>query len=131
MTNLILALLVIDILHSLQCVLIAFAIMFIILILVHGWWYFAELDYGYRGDAFLNTMIRRFKYSMFGLIVVAFLSILIPTKQTMQIALALYATGEVATMVTESDLGKQTLRTLELKLSQIEKELTEDKDHDE
>lgn len=34
-------------------------------------------------------------------------------------------------MVTESDLGKQTLRTLELKLSQIEKELTEDKDHDE
>lgn len=45
--------------------------------------------------------------------------------------LALYATGEVATMVTESDLGKQTLRTLELKLSQIEKELTEDKDHDE
>lgn len=49
----------------------------------------------------------------------------------MQIALALYATGEVATVVAESDLGKQTLRTLELKLSQIEKELMEDEDHDE
>lgn len=131
MTNLILALLVIDMLHSLQGVLIAFAIVFVISVLVHGWLYLMELDGGNRGDAFINAMIRRFKYSMFGLMVVAFLSILIPTKQTMQIALALYATGEVATMVTESDLGKQTLRTLELKLSQIEKELTEDKDHDE
>lgn len=131
MTNLILALLVIDMLHSLQGVLIAFVILFIISVLVHGWLYLMELDGGYRGDDFLNAMIRRFKYSMLGLAVVAFLSILIPTKQTMQIALALYATGEVATAVAESDLGKQTLRTLELKLSQIEKELTEDKDHDE
>lgn len=131
MTNLILALLVIDMLHSLQGVLIAFAIMFGISILFHGWLYLMELDGGYRGDDFLNTMLRRFKYSMLGLTVVAFLSILIPTKQTMQIALALYATGEVATAVAESDLGKQTLRTLELKLSQIEKDLTEDKDHDE
>lgn len=90
-----------------------------------------ELNDGYRGDDFLNTILRRFKYSMLGLTVIAFLSILIPTKQTMQIALALYATGEVATAVAESDLGKQTLRTLELKLSQIEKELTEDKDPDE
>lgn len=131
MTNLILALLVIDMLHSLQGVLIAFTIVFVISVLVHGWLYLMELDDGYRGDDFMNAILRRFKYSMFGLMVVAFLSVLIPTKQTMQIALALYATGEVATMVTESDLGKQTLRTLELKLSQIEKELTEDKDHDE
>lgn len=90
-----------------------------------------ELYGGFKGDAVLNAIKRRFKYSMFCLTVVSVLSVLIPTKQTMQIALALYATGEVATMVTESDLGKQTLRTLELKLSQIEKELTEDKDHDE
>lgn len=131
MTNLILALLVIDMLHSLQCVLIAFVIMFMISILFHGWLYLMELDGGYRGDAFINDMLRRFKYSMLGLSVVAFLSILIPTKQTMQIALALYATGEVATVVAESDLGKQTLRTLELKLSQIEKELMEDNDDDE
>lgn len=131
MTNLILALLVIDILHNLQGVLIAFAIIFLISFFVHGWLYLTELDGGYRGDNFMNAILRRFKYSMLGLSVVAVLSILIPTKQTMQIALALYATGEVATMVTESDLGKQTLRTLELKLSQIEKELTEDKDHDE
>ena len=131
MTNLILALLVIDILHSLHGILIAFAIMFVISIFVHGGMYLMELDGGYRGDAFLNAMTRRFKYSMFGLMVVSFLSILIPTKQTMQIALALYATSEVATAVAESDLGKQTLRALELKLSQIEKELTEDKDPDE
>jgi len=131
MTNLILALLVIDMLNTLQGVLIAFAILFMIPTFVHGWLYFMELNDGYRGDDFMNVMLCRFKYSILGLSVVAFLSILIPTKQTMQIALALYATGEVATMVTESDLGKQTLRTLELKLSQIEKELTEDKDHDE
>ena len=131
MTDLILALLVIDILHSLHCALIAFTIVFAISGIVHGWLYIMELYDEYKGDAYLNAMIRRFKYSMFGLMVVSFLSVLIPTKQTMQIALALYATGEVATMVTESDLGKQTLRTLELKLSQIEKELTEDKDHDE
>lgn len=73
MTNLILALLVIDMLHSLQGVLIAFAIMFMISILVHGWLYFTELDGGYRGDAFMNAMLRRFKYSMLGLSVVAFL----------------------------------------------------------
>lgn len=131
MTNLILALLVIDMLHTLQSVLYAFALMFMSSSLFHGWLYYAELDSGYKGDNFLNTMLRRFKYSMLGLSVVAFLSILIPTKQTMQIALALYATGEVATAVAESDLGKQTLRTLELKLSQIERELTEDKDDDE
>jgi len=131
MTNLILALLVIDMLNNLQGVLIAFTIVFMISGLVHGWLYLMELDGGYRGDAFINAMIRRFKYSMFGLVVAAFLSVLIPTKQTMQIALALYATGEVATRVAESDLGKQTLRTLELKLSQIEKELMGGKDHDE
>ena len=131
MTNLILALLVIDMLHSLQGVLIAFAIVFMISGLLHGWLYHKEIDDGYRGDNYLNAILRRFKYSMLGLSVVAFLSVLIPTKQTMQIALALYATGEVATAVAESDLGKQTLRTLELKLSQIEEELMEDKDHDE
>ena len=130
MTNLILALLVIDMLHSLQGVLIAFSLVFISSVLFHGWLYLMELNDGYRGDDFLNTILRRFKYSLLGLTVIAFLSILIPTKQTMQIALALYATGEVATAVAESDLGKQTLRTLELKLSQIEKELTEDKDPD-
>ena len=131
MTNLILALLVIDMLHSLQGVLIAFALVFISSVLFHGWLYIMELNDGYRGDDFLNTILRRFKYSMLGLTVLAFLSLLIPTKQTMQIALALYATSDVATAVAESYLGKQTLRALELKLSQIEKELTEDKDPDE
>ena len=131
MTNLILALLVIDMLHSLQGVLIAFALVFISSVLFHGWLYIMELNDGYRGDDFLNTILRRFKYSMLGLTVLAFLSLLIPTKQTMQIALALYATSDVATAVAESDLGKPTLRALELKLSQIEKELTEDKEPDE
>lgn len=44
---------------------------------------------------------------------------LVPSEQTLYIALGLHATGVVATQVAESEVGKKALTALEVKLDEI------------
>lgn len=48
-----------------------------------------------------------------------FVASLIPSKQTLYIALGLHTTGVVATQVAESEVGKKALNALEVKLDEI------------
>lgn len=123
MTELIWALLAIDVLAKASKVLInLIAIIFAVTVLATGAFsiYIVE-NFGGKGlFPYLKNKLKPFVIVLSALL---FIYTLIPSKQTMQIALGLYATNQAVTYVADTDIAKQALSTLELKLKSIEQDL--------
>lgn len=73
-------------------------------------------EHGFKPDNVLFEHIKKYlKFAVPAVILWA----LIPSKQTLYIALGLHTTGVVVTEVVESEVGKKALNALEVKLDEI------------
>lgn len=110
-TDLALGLILIDILTK-----FAFVLKFGIIVSAVLVFLYVIGEHGFKPDNVLFAQIKKYlKFAVPAVIVWA----LIPSKQTLYIALGLHTTGVVATQVAESEVGKKALNALEVKLDEI------------
>lgn len=123
MTELIWALLAIDILAKASAVIAHIIFIISVITAIGVAVYSIHRGVYYDSEGLLQSLKKELKPVAIVLAALVLIYTLIPSKQTMQIALGLYATNQAVTYVADTDIAKQALSTLELKLKSIEQDL--------
>lgn len=126
MTELIWVLLAIDVLAKASKVLITIISFTFTIVTTVTVIYSTFIIQNFGSKGLLQYLRKTLKPFVVMLSALLFIYTLIPSKQTMQIALGLYATNQAVTYVADTDIAKQALSTLELKLKTIEQDLKKD-----
>ena len=126
MNELIWALLAIDVLDKIASVLGGSIIIIFVITGIVVLAYCIHMSVEYNSEGLLQKLIKGLKPVALLMAFLTTLYAVIPSKQTMHVALGLYAANQAAIYIADTDIGKQALTTLELKLKSIEQDLRQE-----
>lgn len=125
MNDLILYLYLIDIVSSIAFVLIAMVVTCIAILFFICVYLFSE-SYNLSLEDVIHIVNKFGKPTAIALVLMSIILAIIPSKQTMHIALGLHTANQVMQQPQIAQVGNQAMRILQAKLDEYEKELTKE-----